>query len=256
MPKSTTKKTAPAKTSIQSSTRPRTLDQVLSADRTDRTEDAKVMRNRYDIMFAFGDRHAPHHCAWLDRIILELVKDIKPDIILDGGDWISADCLSNFTKSYEQLVGLKDEINLDVEWRKKINMVCPSARKIMLEDNHFVRRLKDRINAVDNLWMDELMDAESLLRGLRYAVERKLVQERLDYLATHDGVTGLPNRQTFLGQLSATLAQCQRRGGGACLGRTRRTGANDVVADHQRERPKDIAILELSHGDHIYVHRA
>ena len=164
MPKSTAKKTAPAKTSIQSSTRPRTLDQVLSADRTDRTEDAKVMRNRYDIMFAFGDRHAPHHCAWLDRIILELVKDIKPDIILDGGDWISADCLSNFTKSYEQLVGLKDEINLDVEWRKKINMVCPSARKIMLEDNHFVRRLKDRINAVDNLWMDELMDAESLLR--------------------------------------------------------------------------------------------
>lgn len=60
-------------------------------------------------------------------------------------------------------------------------------------------------------------DAESLVRGLRYAVERKLVQERLDYLATHDGVTGLPNRQTFLGQLSATLAQRQRRGGDAAL---------------------------------------
>lgn len=60
-------------------------------------------------------------------------------------------------------------------------------------------------------------DAESLNRGLRYAVERKLVQERLDYLATHDGVTGLPNRQTFQAQLSATLAQCQRRGGDAAL---------------------------------------
>jgi diguanylate cyclase (GGDEF)-like protein len=59
--------------------------------------------------------------------------------------------------------------------------------------------------------------AESLVRGLRYAVERKLVQERLDYLATHDGVTGLPNRQSFLEDLNAAVAQCHRRASDAVL---------------------------------------
>jgi len=45
-------------------------------------------------------------------------------------------------------------------------------------------------------------DGATLARTLRYAVERKLVQERLDYLATHDGVSGLPNRQVFLDDLA------------------------------------------------------
>lgn len=60
-------------------------------------------------------------------------------------------------------------------------------------------------------------DAAMLTRGLRYAIERKLVQERLDYLATHDGVTGLPNRQSFIDELTTTLNHCHRRGSDAAL---------------------------------------
>ncbi len=60
-------------------------------------------------------------------------------------------------------------------------------------------------------------DTAALQRSLRYAVERKLVQERLDYLATHDGVTGLPNRQMFFEELAAAVHQCHRRGSDAAL---------------------------------------
>ncbi|HNR91364.1 MAG TPA: EAL domain-containing protein [Dokdonella sp.] len=55
------------------------------------------------------------------------------------------------------------------------------------------------------------VDADALVRVMRYAVERKLVQERLDYLATHDGVSGLPNRQVFIDELGHAIAQCQLR---------------------------------------------
>lgn len=61
------------------------------------------------------------------------------------------------------------------------------------------------------------IDAPMLSRTLRYAVERKLVQERLDYLANHDGVTGLPNRQVFLEELSHAIGQCHRRGHDAAV---------------------------------------
>ena len=61
------------------------------------------------------------------------------------------------------------------------------------------------------------LNADSLARSLRYAVERKLVQERLDYLATHDGVTGLPNRQVFFEELVAAIEQCHRRASDAAL---------------------------------------
>lgn len=60
-------------------------------------------------------------------------------------------------------------------------------------------------------------DSAALIRGLRYAVERKLVQERLDYLATHDGATGLPNRHVFLQELESVTQNCHRRGSDAAL---------------------------------------
>lgn len=81
------------------------------------------------------------------------------------------------------------------------------------------------------------VDDGMLMRTLRYAVERKLVQERLDYLATHDGVTGLPNRQVFLQELANTITQCLRRGHDAAvlmiglngLGRVNQLHGHDIA---------------------------
>jgi len=49
-----------------------------------------------------------------------------------------------------------------------------------------------------------------LIRSIRYAIERKRFESRLEYLATHDDLTGLPNRQMFNYTLSQALERARR----------------------------------------------
>jgi diguanylate cyclase (GGDEF)-like protein len=49
-----------------------------------------------------------------------------------------------------------------------------------------------------------------ILRSIRYAVERKRAELRLNYLAQYDGLTGLPNRQFLPGHLNAAIARAKR----------------------------------------------
>ena len=49
-----------------------------------------------------------------------------------------------------------------------------------------------------------------LVRSLRYALERRRLEEHLHYLAHHDALTGLANRKLFYDRLSRTLASARR----------------------------------------------
>lgn len=122
-------------------------------------------REAFEIVFLFGDRHAIHHSPVNDRIIVESIRLLQPDIIIDGGDPINATCLTRkFKRKHSQLLGIKDEIIEDRTFRRRIDEVSPSSRKIMLEDNHLVRRLDDII-CDSNWWIDELdqMKPENIL---------------------------------------------------------------------------------------------
>jgi diguanylate cyclase (GGDEF)-like protein len=52
----------------------------------------------------------------------------------------------------------------------------------------------------------------SILRAVRYAIERKRSELRLNYLAQYDPITGIPNRQYFNDQLSRATARARREG--------------------------------------------
>ncbi len=86
-------------------------------------------------------------------------------------------------------------------------------------------------------------DGAMLARTLRYAVERKLVQERLDYLATHDGVSGLPNRQVFLEDLAHAIEQCHGRGNDAAVMMVALSGLSRVNQLHGHD-VGDLAIAD------------
>lgn len=115
---------------------------------------SKGLRDDYDVMFTYGDLHIPRHDRKLCNILIDMITDIQPDIVLDGGDIISADCLSRFPKKHAQLVGLQDELGLAYLWMTRINAAVPGARKILLKDNHFWRRLEDKKKG--ELWLEEL----------------------------------------------------------------------------------------------------
>lgn len=51
-------------------------------------------------------------------------------------------------------------------------------------------------------------------RAIRYAIERKRMEERLHFLATHDALTGLPNRTLFHDRLTHAIEISQRLSSG------------------------------------------
>jgi diguanylate cyclase (GGDEF)-like protein len=55
------------------------------------------------------------------------------------------------------------------------------------------------------------VDGNLLWRSMRYAIERKQLEQRLAYIATHDNLTGLPNRVLLNDRLSMSLTQAQRK---------------------------------------------
>lgn len=54
--------------------------------------------------------------------------------------------------------------------------------------------------------------AQTILRSIRYAIERKRTDLRLNHLAHFDRLTNLPNRQYFQEQLEAALSRANRGG--------------------------------------------
>ena len=53
-------------------------------------------------------------------------------------------------------------------------------------------------------------NSRTILRSIRYAIERKRTDMRLNQLAHYDRLTGLPNRQHFREQLEAALSRASR----------------------------------------------
>jgi len=125
---------------------------------------AKSIRDDYRILFTYGDIHIPRHDKKACNLLLEIIQDIEPDTILDGGDIICADCLSMYPKNSYQLTGLQYELDLAFNWMTQVNAAAPAARKILLKDNHFWRRLESKKKG--ELWLEDLdaTDGAKLLK--------------------------------------------------------------------------------------------
>ena len=54
-------------------------------------------------------------------------------------------------------------------------------------------------------------EGRTILRSIRYAIERKRSEAKLNYLAQYDSLTGIPNRQYFRDQLEQATTRAIRR---------------------------------------------
>ncbi len=83
------------------------------------------------------------------------------------------------------------------------------GRTVMLE-TEYRRRDNSRFPVEVRMGVIELAGTEHVLAFSRDITERKLAERRLDHLAHHDILTGLPNRLLFNDRLSQTLVKAQR----------------------------------------------
>ena len=130
----------------------------------------ELSRKDYHVLFAFGDRHVPHNNPSIDRILLSIMENEKPDFIIDGGDMLSADYLSTFGKRLNQMAGINEDLRADHEWRDRINKIVPDAKKIILVDNHLCRRRDDFTKREDNHFLEDYdgFQIESMLKLKEY----------------------------------------------------------------------------------------
>ena len=108
----------------------------------------------FETLVCYGDLHFPHEDPNFLNIIIKVIKDIKPDYIVDLGDIISCDCLMDYDKKIEQLGGLQEELDASHEWFARVNKVSNNSKKILCRDNHFYRRLYSKMRREQ--WMEDL----------------------------------------------------------------------------------------------------
>ena len=106
-------------------------------------------------------------------------------------------------------LSLPDAIGL--ESVRRLNAAAPEAAIVVLtgmeDDDLGIRALQ--LGAQDYLVKDRL-DAPTLCRALRFALERKRSSHRLAHLAHHDYLTGLANRVFFRQRLHHAVAVASR----------------------------------------------
>jgi diguanylate cyclase (GGDEF)-like protein len=91
-----------------------------------------------------------------------------------------------------------------------------------------------------------------ILRSIRYAMERKKAELRLNYLAQYDGLTGMPNREFLTGHLKSAIARAERGKSKAALfylGLNKFKAANDLLG-HQGA---DELLKEVAERLHLHT---
>lgn len=149
------------------------------------------------------------------RLVAELLHEVEPRYELDTVSTLAAalEILSRQRFAAVLLdLGLPDSQGLQT-----VRAVLQSAGHVPLvvlssRDDESLALRAIQLGAQDYV-VKGRGDGEHLARALRYAIERKLVQEHLEFVASHDAVTGLPNRRRFVEALHQLLPSLRRRGG-------------------------------------------
>ena len=129
-------------------------------------------------------------CKDLEEALDHIERKACDVVLLDyhwGGSSIGRDFLirAKTKNSHIPIIVMTDEVEADV-------------------DEHAIRE-----GASDYLTKSRI-NSQLLERGIRYAIERKQIEDRLDHLAHYDHLTDLPNRMLFLDRLCHSTSIAQR----------------------------------------------
>lgn len=149
------------------------------------------------------------------RLVAELLREVEPRYALDTASSLAAAQEMLTVQRYAAVLldlGLPDSQGLQT-----VRAMLQSAAHVPLvvlssHDDESIALRAIQLGAQDYV-VKGRGDGAHLARALRYAIERKLVQEHLEFVASHDAVTGLPNRRRFIEALHQLLPSMRRQGG-------------------------------------------
>ena len=86
------------------------------------------------VFVAFGCAHVPLTDQGAFQWLLSQIREVKPDVIVNLGDWFEADSVSRWPSEYDW--SLEDEYRKGDSMMAEIRAAAPSARRIFLPGNH------------------------------------------------------------------------------------------------------------------------
>jgi len=84
----------------------------------------------------YGDTHVPFHDPQAVRLVQAIVKDLKPDVILNVGDLVDCWQISRFDKDPTRRDALQDNIDEARAHLAEMAHLSPKSRRVLLEGNH------------------------------------------------------------------------------------------------------------------------
>ena len=110
-------------------------------------------------------------------------------------------------------LNLSDSTGLDT--LKHLNGMFPQIPIIVLTGlNDIELTIQSVQHGAQDYITKEECTSQLLTRVIYYAMERKRIEEQLKHLATHDSLTGLPNRALFYDRLNQAVGQTIRKNTG------------------------------------------
>lgn len=151
------------------------------------------------------------------RTILEDIEEGYYEVDIAGNFTFFNEALCRIQGySRDELMGMNNRAYMDPETAKKVyeifNGVYRTGKTARIRDWQIIR--KDGTRRIVEGSISLMRDAAGRKIGFRGIVrdvtERKRSEEKLHYMATHDHLTGLPNRSLFNDRLMLAVTQAER----------------------------------------------
>ena len=151
------------------------------------------------------------------RSILETIQEGYFEVDFAGNFTFFNDSLyRNLGYSKEELMGMNNRQYTDKEYSKKLfqafNKVYNTGEPTEGFDWQIIRKdgTKRYVESSVSLQKDSSGKPAGFRGIVRDVTERKQIEQQLNHIATHDTLTGLPNRMLFIDRLGVALAQSKR----------------------------------------------
>ena len=135
----------------------------------------KIKLEKYLII---PDVHLPFHDKLTLNSVYNLAKDLQPDIIVQLGDLIDCYALSNYSKDPNRLLTFQKEIDLAINFWKKLHQICPNSQKYYKLGNH-ERRFQNILYSNPQLSPLKALNLASLMDLDKYEVKMYDEHEKL-----------------------------------------------------------------------------